>query len=158
MDLVAIVDFLYIGETNVCQDNLDSFLAIAEELQLKGLMEQENDDEGEKEAPSLSAPITLGAVPVYKKEVNMSKVSDQSKSKSSMMSKQTFGETGDLAAAGNLDTPSKWWDSMCFFISLEKGASFPHILHLNIVFPAAFFLEVFSIIELVFSCNSRKPT
>ena len=36
-DLVAIVDFLYNGEANVCQENLDSFLAVAEELQLKGL-------------------------------------------------------------------------------------------------------------------------
>ena len=36
--LLAIVDFLYCGEANVFQDNLDSFLAIAEELQLKGLM------------------------------------------------------------------------------------------------------------------------
>merc|ERR1712029_169766 len=37
-DLLAIVDFLYRGEANVFQENLDSFLAIAEELQLKGLM------------------------------------------------------------------------------------------------------------------------
>ena len=37
-DLVAIVDFLYRGEANVYQENLESFLAIAEELQLKGLM------------------------------------------------------------------------------------------------------------------------
>ena len=36
-DLVAIVDFLYFGETNVLQENLDSFLALAEELRLKGL-------------------------------------------------------------------------------------------------------------------------
>ena len=36
--LLAIVDFLYCGEANVFQYNLDSFLAIAEELQLKGLM------------------------------------------------------------------------------------------------------------------------
>ena len=36
-DLLVIVDFLYRGETNVFQENLDSFLAIAEELQLKGL-------------------------------------------------------------------------------------------------------------------------
>ena len=43
-DLVAILDFLYCGETNVCQENLDSFLAIAQEIKLKGLMEQ---DEGE---------------------------------------------------------------------------------------------------------------
>ena len=37
-DLLAIMDFLYRGEANVFQENLDSFLAIAEELQLKGLM------------------------------------------------------------------------------------------------------------------------
>ena len=37
-DLLAIVDFLYRGEANVFQENLDSFLHIAEELQLKGLM------------------------------------------------------------------------------------------------------------------------
>ena len=44
-DLCAIIDFLYCGETNVSQENLDSFLAIAEELQLKGLMRQRNDKE-----------------------------------------------------------------------------------------------------------------
>ena len=36
-DLMAIVDFLYYGQVNIYQDNLDSFLAIAEELKLKGL-------------------------------------------------------------------------------------------------------------------------
>jgi hypothetical protein len=36
-DLAAIMDFLYFGEANVYQDNLDTFLALAEELQLKGL-------------------------------------------------------------------------------------------------------------------------
>ena len=35
--LVAIIDFLYGGEANVFQEDLDSFLAVAEELQLKGL-------------------------------------------------------------------------------------------------------------------------
>ena len=36
-DIVAIMDFLYLGEADVSQDNLDSFLALAEELKLKGL-------------------------------------------------------------------------------------------------------------------------
>ena len=35
--LTAIIDFLYIGEANVFQEELDSFLALAQELQLKGL-------------------------------------------------------------------------------------------------------------------------
>ena len=39
-DLNTIIDFLYCGEANVYQENLDSFLAIAEELKLKGLMGQ----------------------------------------------------------------------------------------------------------------------
>ena len=39
-NLLAIVDFLYCGEANIFQENLDSFLAIAEELKLKGLMGQ----------------------------------------------------------------------------------------------------------------------
>ena len=36
-NLLAMVDFFYHGEANVFQENLDSFLALAEELQLKGL-------------------------------------------------------------------------------------------------------------------------
>jgi len=36
-DLMAILDFLYFGETKVYQENIDSFLIIAEELKLKGL-------------------------------------------------------------------------------------------------------------------------
>ena len=36
-DMAAIVEFLYCGEASVLQENLDSFLAIAEELKLKGL-------------------------------------------------------------------------------------------------------------------------
>merc|ERR1712129_340907 len=36
-DLLAMIDFLYFGEANIYQENLDSFLAVAEELQLKGL-------------------------------------------------------------------------------------------------------------------------
>ena len=36
-DLLAIVDFLYYGEANIYQHNLDKFLNIAQELSLKGL-------------------------------------------------------------------------------------------------------------------------
>ena len=43
-DFVAILDFLYFGEANVCQKNLDSFLTLAAELQLNGLQENRTDD------------------------------------------------------------------------------------------------------------------
>ena len=36
-DLTNMLNFLYVGEANVFQEDLDSFLALAEELQLKGL-------------------------------------------------------------------------------------------------------------------------
>ena len=36
-DLAAMVDFLYYGEANVSQENLDVFLALAEDMRLKGL-------------------------------------------------------------------------------------------------------------------------
>ena len=41
---MAILDFLYSGETNVYRENLDCFLSIiAEELEMKGLMRQEEE-------------------------------------------------------------------------------------------------------------------
>ena len=36
-DMLAIVDFIYYGEAKVFQEDLDEFLSLAEELQLKGL-------------------------------------------------------------------------------------------------------------------------
>ena len=51
-NLLAIIDFLYHGEANVYQEHLDSFLAIAEELQLKGLTGKANNEErAQKEHP-----------------------------------------------------------------------------------------------------------
>jgi hypothetical protein len=43
-DLVAIVDFIYLGETAVNQDNLENFFVIAEELKLKGLKSDHTED------------------------------------------------------------------------------------------------------------------
>ena len=62
-DLEAIVDFLYCGEANVFQENLDSFLAIAEELQLKGLTGQ---DSGNDSAPPKIPPKETE--PTFKRE------------------------------------------------------------------------------------------
>ena len=67
-DLLAVVDFLYSGEANVEEDHLVSFLAIAEELQLKGLMERvgenpqstsvsKEESQSEMTKPILTSPI-----------------------------------------------------------------------------------------------------
>ena len=67
-DLEAIIDFLYCGETDVYQENLDSFLAIAEELQLKGLMGKTNEDEVEQQETAKQRQF-----PVPKNESHISK-------------------------------------------------------------------------------------
>ena len=72
-DLVAIIDFLYFGEANVFQENLDSFLAIAEELRLKGLTGTESSTEAKdtlskteqthKNAPLQKEKVLQGETP-----------------------------------------------------------------------------------------------
>ena len=62
-NMLAIVDFLYRGEAKVYQDNLDSFLAIAEELQLKGLVGEADENVGYynvdgKSMPPIPEPFT----------------------------------------------------------------------------------------------------
>ena len=59
-DLLAIVDFLYRGEANVFQENLDSFLAIAEDLHLKGLMGKSNEKVEDFEEDEKFLPSALG--------------------------------------------------------------------------------------------------
>ena len=67
-NLLAIIDFH--GEANVYQEHLDSFLAIAEELQLKGLTGKANNEERAqkerkipfpKNEPKVSQPLELQA-------------------------------------------------------------------------------------------------
>ena len=60
-DLLAIVDFLYRGEANVFQENLDSFLAIAEELQLKGLMGRTDEKVEDYKEDVKSLPSTFSS-------------------------------------------------------------------------------------------------
>ena len=60
---MAIVDFLHRGETNVIQESLDSFLAIAEDLLLRGLMGKpdervENRDAGEEHLLPILLPTS----------------------------------------------------------------------------------------------------
>ena len=41
---MSILDFLYFGEAKVFREDLDSFISIAEEIQLKGLIGQTSSD------------------------------------------------------------------------------------------------------------------
>ena len=46
-NLMAMMDFFYHGQANVYQENLDSFLVLAEELQLKGLRGNQTESDAE---------------------------------------------------------------------------------------------------------------
>ena len=48
IDLVSVLNFMYHGEVNVAQEELNSFLAVAEELKVKGLTQNGSGDGGSK--------------------------------------------------------------------------------------------------------------
>ena len=59
-DLQAVMDFIYYGETNVAQDNVDSFFGLAKELMIKGLMSSEVKG-GTTSKPELDLKPNIGA-------------------------------------------------------------------------------------------------
>ena len=100
-NLLAILDFLYCGETRVYEENLNSFLAIAEELQLKGLVGNLNHEEpfkseqSEDKAPNISETIFKKDQYVSKSGVNLeTSVAGNFENDSNAVSKQndTSGE------------------------------------------------------------------
>ena len=70
-DVSAVLDFLYCGETNVYQEDLDYFLTIAEELELKGLMG--NSNQGEQAIPSEPSEASVAKDAALKEETKKTK-------------------------------------------------------------------------------------
>ena len=54
--LTTMVDFIYLGEVSIHQDDLDGFLLLAQELELKGLTEEDNGSEHMERNNSEIAP------------------------------------------------------------------------------------------------------
>ena len=91
-DLLAIVDFLYFGEANIYQENLDSFLAIAEELQLKGLMGNVSND---------IANQTKTEPPIQEKKDKILNLNKPSMSKPSLVTQNKFIEESSSIGQDN---------------------------------------------------------
>jgi len=71
-DLQAVLNFMYHGEVNVAQEDLNSFLAVAEDLKVKGLT-QNNSDSAPKppsRAPEPSRPTSAPRVSAPPSEVS----------------------------------------------------------------------------------------
>merc|ERR1711902_381253 len=64
VDLVAVLNFMYHGEVNVAQEELNSFLAVAEELKVKGLTQNGPSSPGRREpVPAPKRQIATDPVP-----------------------------------------------------------------------------------------------
>ena len=59
-NLQFILDFMYNGEANMAQEELNSFLAVAEELKIKGLTQNQSN---KKQGNSSSAPLAKSDTP-----------------------------------------------------------------------------------------------
>ena len=66
-DLKIIVDFIYQGEVNILQENLENFLALADELQLRGLCGQGQTDDISPR-PDAQDEYNIGAINVSPKQ------------------------------------------------------------------------------------------
>ena len=69
-DLLAILDFLYCGVAKVYQEDLDSFLVVAEELQLKGLLGKSNQKD---EMHTKNSDVPVAENTAFKDETKMTK-------------------------------------------------------------------------------------
>ena len=78
-DLLAILDFLYFGEANVYQENLDPFLAIADELKLKGLTGQTSSDLVEEQEKSTNPKPIHKPKETFKTSQNIDDTEEASK-------------------------------------------------------------------------------
>ena len=67
-DLVAMMDFLYRGEANVLQESLDNFLALANDLQLKGLTGDQNSDRSQSPERMDQQEVLTEVKPILQKE------------------------------------------------------------------------------------------
>ena len=101
-NLVAMVDFFYLGEANVNQENLDSFLLLAEELQLKGLRGNQTEREAEvistEQTPQLISPKYKSATEQnpLKKDVGLGKEILQSTSERALSVRDEVTNNTDL--------------------------------------------------------------
>ena len=82
-DLVAIIDFMYTGEANIFQEDLDAFLNIAEEQRLKGLTGVKDEEVKDHEVIT----STVGKTDIKEKQPKNSW-----KNKNSEIAKDTFEE------------------------------------------------------------------
>ena len=100
-NLLAIIDFLYRGEANILQDNLDSFLLIAEDLKLKGLVG--STEEAREETKEESKSKHFSKKPNYQVASNLSFRHDEEDSIYKSIKPYIDNTGGKIALLNNSD-------------------------------------------------------
>jgi len=72
-DIQSVLNFMYHGEVNVAQENLNSFLAVAEDLKVKGLTQNQSEDENPRKKNQIpSNPLPAKEITSTKKQPSSS--------------------------------------------------------------------------------------
>jgi len=58
-ELLSVLNFMYMGEVNVAQEELNSFLAVAEDLRVKGLTQNNSSSDSSANKPKSEQPKTI---------------------------------------------------------------------------------------------------
>ena len=88
-DLVSVLQFMYKGEVNIAQEQLNSFLAVAEDLQVKGLTQDGQNGGARPEASSKSSK------PYHPPPATSASSTTQIKRQKVTPSTSSFVDTGD---------------------------------------------------------------
>ena len=89
-DLVSVLQFMYKGEVNIAQEQLNSFLAVAEDLQVKGLT-QDGQNGGAKPEASTKSSKPLHPPPT----IPSTSAPQIKRQKVTPSTSQSFVDTGD---------------------------------------------------------------
>ena len=90
-DLVSVLQFMYKGEVNIAQEQLNSFLAVAEDLQVKGLTQDSQNGGAKSQASKSSKPF----LPQSFQSSSTPQIKRQKVLPSTAASASSFVDTGD---------------------------------------------------------------
>jgi len=142
-DLTAVLDFIYHGEVNIAQVDLDGFLALAEEMQLKGLTGNDKEPENQaktqfRQEDNKSTPQqTLRTIRSYPEESERNQerqlvlIENQTKTTTGI----GYGTQMDIEAM-MYKNDGRWNCKTCKFNSKDKSHLREHVqAHMDLEFP-----------------------
>ena len=100
-DLVALVDFIYLGEASIVQEQLERFLALTADLELKGLS-----GSSDKEAPAKRKSVTK-VERSFKRNQQKKTVNKEKRVKEGKTSNVKFESNVDKVTVNPLDLKAK---------------------------------------------------